>query len=127
MRTPEFDRNAGVLRLRIPPALKEWAEGAAKEQGITLSRYTRTLIEKDREDFLEQLQKSHGMEYLKKIPASVPEGRVVVHNHVAPARRLGWRGFRAWLAKPNPDQLEVCPCGWARELGEHYRVVRRGT
>ena len=30
------------------------------------------------------------------------------------------RGFRAWLAEPN-ERLVVCDCGWAPELGEHYR------
>jgi hypothetical protein len=61
--------------------------------------------------------------YLSKIPTEVPAGQVVVHNHVQPTRRLGSRGFRAWLAPPN-DQLVVCGCAWAPELGEHYRVDR---
>ena len=49
---------------------------------------------------------------------TVAEGRIVVHNHVLPTRRLGSRGFRAWLADPSPT-VEVCPCEWAAELGEH--------
>ncbi len=60
-------------------------------------------------------------EYLKKIPQQVPAGRVVVHNTVRPTRHLGSRGFRAWLDVPSPE-IEVCPCGWASELGVHYRV-----
>jgi hypothetical protein len=60
-------------------------------------------------------------DYLTTIPKTVPEGRVVVHNHVRPARRLGTRGFRAWLAEPSAD-IERCDCGWAPELGAHYRV-----
>ncbi len=60
-------------------------------------------------------------EYLTKIPQQVPAGRIVVHNKVRPTRRLSSRGFRAWLDDPSP-QLEVCPCGWASELGGHYRV-----
>lgn len=45
----------------------------------------------------------------------------MVHNHVRPTtRRLGSRGFRAWLAEPN-ERLVVCVCDWAPELGEHYR------
>lgn len=64
------------------------------------------------------------VEYLQKIPAATPPARVVVHNHVQPpTRRLGLRGFRAWFA-PLSDRLEVCDCGWAPEIGEHYRVVR---
>ena len=72
------------------------------------------------------------LEYLSKIPAGVPDGRVLVHN-VRPTRRggsrgflpLGSRGFRAWLAEPS-DRLAVCGCDWAPELGEHYRVKRGG-
>jgi hypothetical protein len=61
------------------------------------------------------------VEYLSKIPTKIPDGQVVVHNHVRPTtRRLGSRGFRAWLAEPN-ERLVVCDCGWAPELGEHYR------
>lgn len=65
------------------------------------------------------------IEYLSKIPSGVPEGWVVVHSHVRPTRRLGSRGFRAWLAEPR-DRLEVCGCDWAPQLGEHYRVKRGG-
>ena len=61
------------------------------------------------------------LEYLSTIPDRVPEGRIVVHNNIRPTRRLGSRGFRAWLADPSPT-VEVCPCEWAAELGEHYRI-----
>ena len=65
--------------------------------------------------------------YLNKIPGEVPADLVVVHNSVRPARRLGTRGFRAWLAdRSSMDRLEVCDCDWAPELGEHYRVRRDG-
>jgi hypothetical protein len=62
--------------------------------------------------------------YLDKLPRAVPEGFTLVHNQVQPpARRLGCRGFRAWLEKPKPNpELERCACNWAPELGEHYRV-----
>jgi hypothetical protein len=60
-------------------------------------------------------------EHLVKLPASIPPGRVLVHNSVRPTRRLGSRGFRAWLADP-ADRYEPCDCGWASELGEHHRV-----
>jgi hypothetical protein len=62
-------------------------------------------------------------EYLPRLPASLPEdGRVLLHNHVLrPTRRLGSHGFRAWLQQSN-DALEVCDCGFARELGQHFRV-----
>jgi hypothetical protein len=64
---------------------------------------------------------SDKMEYLSKIPSGVPDGRVVVHNTVRPAGRLGTRGFRAWFDEPS-ERLEVCGCDWAPELSEHYRV-----
>jgi hypothetical protein len=64
-------------------------------------------------------------EYLSKLPDVVPGDKVLVHNHVKPALRLGIRGFRAWLSSPDPDTLEVCNCGWAPELRRHYRVIRR--
>lgn len=60
-------------------------------------------------------------QYLSRIPSEVPAGRVLVHNHVTPTQRLGSRGFRAWLQKPDAKRLEVCRCGWAPGL-KHYRV-----
>lgn len=60
-------------------------------------------------------------EYLYQLPTSVPDGRWLVHNHVYPvARRPGARGSRIWLSDPDPALLP-CPCGWAPELGTHYR------
>jgi hypothetical protein len=76
--------------------------------------------------YAERIARERGIEYLDTIPDrdAVPVGRVVVHNHVVPpVRRLGVRGFRAWLAPPS-DRLAPCECGWAVELGIHYRVIR---
>lgn len=66
--------------------------------------------------------------YLQKLPASIPADQLLVHNHVTPTRRLGSRGFRAWLS-PREDRprLAVCNCGWAPELGRHFRVRRART
>ena len=64
------------------------------------------------------------MTYLSEIPAAIPRGKVVVHNHVKPAPRLGERGFPAWLQKPEPS-LVKCDCGWGPKLGVHYRVAAR--
>lgn len=66
--------------------------------------------------------------YLERIPPNadaIPAGLVVVHNHVRPARRLGTRGFRAWLQAPDDrvTVVTVCECGWAPEVGDHYRVL----
>ena len=62
--------------------------------------------------------------YLSRLPkpGEVPVGKVIVHNQVRPSRRLD-RGFRAWLqALGDEPPVEICPCGWAPELGPHYRV-----
>lgn len=61
--------------------------------------------------------------YLTRLPAEVPAGLVLVHNSVRPTRRLGSRGFRAWLTEPG-DRLVRCDCGWASELGAHYRPMK---
>src|SRR4051812_9180604 len=64
------------------------------------------------------------MMYLVGMPGFVPPGFVLVHNHVRPTRRLGSWGFRAWLSARGTTGLELCHCGWAPELGRHYRVWR---
>lgn len=61
-------------------------------------------------------------EYLERPPAAIPDGRILVHNHVYPVARAGGaRGSRFWLEPPR-DNREVCDCGWALELGEDYRA-----
>ena len=55
----------------------------------------------------------------------VPIGQVVVHNHIKPARIIGARGFRAWLESRKAKNITVCDCGWAPELGQHFRVRRK--
>lgn len=63
--------------------------------------------------------------YLNAIPTTIPDGWVMVHNQVRPTRRLGSRGFRAWLQPVgSARKLEVCGCGWAPEHATHYRVLR---
>jgi hypothetical protein len=69
------------------------------------------------------VQTAQGMAYLLKVPDHVPAGFVVVHNRVQPpAKRLGARGFRAWLALPEAlaENVAVCPCKWAPHLETHY-------
>ena len=68
--------------------------------------------------------------YLRQMPQFVPEGLVLVHYSVRPSAQLGRNGFRAWLSIPDREKLEVCPCGWAQELGPHFWVraaVRRAA
>ena len=62
--------------------------------------------------------------YLSRIPKAVPAGKILVHNDIwPPVRHLGTKGFRIWFATPS-DRFEKCPCGWAPELPEHYRMIR---
>jgi hypothetical protein len=63
--------------------------------------------------------------YVTRVPSpdEIPAGMVLAHNQVRPTRRIGARGFRAWLQAP-ADTLEVCACGWAPEVPAHYRVRR---
>jgi hypothetical protein len=61
------------------------------------------------------------MEYLHRVPASVPDdGRVLVHNEAKPSHRMSSSDFRAWL-QTKDDTLEPCRCGFASKLGVHYR------
>jgi hypothetical protein len=79
-----------------------------------------------RDSVVEVLVTAMGIEYLFKMPETVPPEQILVHNHVRPQSRLGENGFRAWLHGPNPDldRHEVCDCGWAAQFPEHYRVIR---
>jgi hypothetical protein len=49
------------------------------------------------------------------------DGQVIVHNHVLPAEETGLRGFTVWRQDPSPHIVK-CDCGWAPQLGIHYRV-----
>ena len=51
--------------------------------------------------FKTQDEEGNVVEYLSRIPQNVPTGKIVVHNTVRPAKQLGMRGFRAWLADPS--------------------------
>lgn len=78
---------------------------------------------------LMRVQRSDGtvMNHLKRVPVNneIPDGHVLVHNHVRPTRRLGSRGFRVWTQVPT-DRLVARNCGWAPVLGAHCRVCRDG-
>jgi hypothetical protein len=67
-----------------------------------------------------------GLRYVTGIPRKpLPEGHVLVHNHVLPQYMLGLNGFRAWTQILD-DTLMVCPCKWAgRDLHglKHYRMA----
>ena len=65
-----------------------------------------------------EIAAAHGVVYLEKVPALLPNGVVLVHSNERPRRRLG-PVFRAWLQKPS-DRLEPCKCGWSGL--PHYTV-----
>ena len=59
-------------------------------------------------------------EYLTNLPETVPAGKILVHNLGRSLRD----GFRAWLVPATERARYVpCNCGWAPELGTHYRVT----
>jgi hypothetical protein len=70
--------------------------------------------------------------YVSRTPRKVPEGRIVVHNHVRSTnedgsfRSPGIEGFRVWTERANTLNRAVCRCGWAPHLKEHYRVDLKG-
>jgi len=67
------------------------------------------------------------MRYLSRLPAEIPEGWILVHNRIRPPTRIGWRGFRAWLARPATDgHYQPCGCRWreADSLGHPHYAVR---
>jgi hypothetical protein len=65
------------------------------------------------------------VEYILRLPASVPADKVLVHNQVrwSQGARPSRSGFRAWLDEPRPCH-EECHCGWARHLNKHYLEKR---
>jgi hypothetical protein len=64
------------------------------------------------------------MDYLFSLPKSgeIPAGQVVVHNEVSPTRRLGSRGFRAWLQSPDAHPAGVRT--WQRSAKSKLRQLR---
>jgi hypothetical protein len=83
-------------------------------------------MEAERQAIAERVKATHGVDYLQSLPPAIPPGKVLLHNRVQPTRRLGSNGFRAWLVDADDDRHArrvVCDCGWAPELGTHYRVV----
>jgi hypothetical protein len=62
--------------------------------------------------------------YLSRVPRKLPDGYVLVHNHVTPVLPIGRSGFRIWLAEQS-DRHEVCPCPAIPELPAHYKCSLR--
>ena len=88
-----------------------------------MAKRQNTLIAAERE-VARQLR----IRYLGRVPKEVPVDSVLVHNQVrfpGSPYPLGVDGFRAWLQRDSRDRLEPCDCGFASQLGTHYRVRRK--
>lgn len=81
---------------------------AAALRAVRVDRYSREVL-------------FAGKQYVRNLPRTLPDGTVIVHNHVRPARTIGDRGFRVWTQPANPATLDACTCAWGRGR-EHYRV-----
>lgn len=67
----------------------------------------------------------HGMEYLSKIPATVPATVRLCHNFPpsTPRQRAGRNGFRYWIeAADKPGRRKRCTCRW--DAPEHWTTDR---
>ena len=64
------------------------------------------------------------LDYVSKLPKpeEIPRGEILVHNEVYPVPRyIGFSGSRFYLANRGDAKDEPCDCGFAPELGTHYR------
>jgi hypothetical protein len=70
---------------------------------------------------MRRLERTHSIEYLDLLPAEIPRGKRLVHYAKGQPRPL-----QAWLEVADDDRHRgrvACDCGFAPELGLHYRVV----
>ena len=78
-----------------------------------------------RDELLGRAFATRGMLYVERLPGGIPLGWRLVHNVRYTGQRLGQYGFRAWLEELGDPRLpavrRVCGCGFATELGVHYR------
>ena len=58
----------------------------------------------------------------------MPSGRFLVHNHIKPAelarKTLALEGSGCGCNQADDEDVVLCDCGWAPELGKHYITVR---
>jgi hypothetical protein len=75
---------------------------------------------------------TNGMRYGRGVPRTIPEGRVLAHNHVAHGDNwpCGPNGFRwwTWPKENKPRWFVRCSCGWMdlphfayREHAKHFK------
>ena len=111
------------LPLRHPP-LKPYAPRENGAPPLATTERGPSIMAGDQNTGSRGLTTPDGRTYLKKLPASITADQVLVHNAVPPTRVLGPRGFRVWTQPTtHPLAVEECGCGWAPELGVHYRVI----
>jgi len=74
------------------------------------------------------------MNYVSKIPETLPPGEILVHNSIRPAANeeetLGLNGFRAWIEPYDSKKHIRCRCRFAglNCYGHpHYRRVRKAA
>lgn len=105
------------------------AERARRAEAARKAHFTRLALRSARTRAKKIGAKIGAPDYLYVLPEAVPSDRVIVHNNVVigitPTRKLGTQGFRAWLVPIElRPLLEVCECGWAPQLGDHFRIKR---
>src|SRR3954468_15655390 len=65
-----------------------------------------------------------GMQTGQEPTTVIPKGKIVPYGTAVRAQRMGKRDFRAWLVTGDEGPYELCSCGWAPELGEHFAAWR---
>jgi hypothetical protein len=121
---------AGVHVGRYDLRIAEWLAGWEPATVAVIAGWVQRASQADTQAAARtgELLAALAITYPDRLPASaadIPEGRILVHNQVRPARRQGDRGFRFWYAPPG-GRAEPCPCHWAPEAGPHYRIAPRG-
>jgi len=106
-----------------PRILKSWPPGTPRQAGPALrdkqtGHFNFSML---KHSPTPSIPEDEPPRYLSEIPTNIPRGWVLVHNNVQPTRKLGSRGFRAWIDRPS-ESLEPCNCDWAPELSQHFRV-----
>jgi hypothetical protein len=121
-----FVRGTGGLRRAQP---RKPVAPLRREQGLHRFpcsrcglRFKSYMMSRKKLRLQQRLMPPNEIDYLEEMPTVVPAGKLLVHNNVVPAKRIGSRGFRIWYVSPDSAKYVVCDCGWAPELGEHYRI-----
>lgn len=74
---------------------------------------------------VKRLERKAGMKYVRKPPAVIPKGKVLVHNVAWSGQSFGEQGFRSWLSVPKPERQVPCDCDWTKL--PHFRTKFHDT